>query len=248
VDNVFDELDPSMQQYTEPDRAQPLPPNTFGAFQHEYNAGMVATGMNSMSASPEPSSIASFGSSYPPATTMTSPAQIFSPYSSHSSTPQASISPVVPLVQFQPGEASIQPMAAQNAKPVKRSQNHAEIPAFGASTKRRRSYDIVKRAEMLAEDVTTPELSDEEKLLFKLKRDGNMPWKDISKKFEETFGRPYQVPALQMRYKRLKERLRPWKEEDVRRRFRTACLMPENRGLTCIAGLSTRGGSRLLAE
>jgi len=194
--------------------------------------------MSSMSvsgvAAPEPSSVAGFGSTYPPATTMTSPAQsvsehpfegrvmrgdprIFSPYSSNSPTPQASISPIVPFVQFQQGEASIQPMAAQNAKPLKRSQNHAEIPAFGASAKRRRSYDIVKRAETIAEDVIIPELSEDEKLLIELKRDRNMPWKDISKEFEERLGRPYQVPALQMRYKRLKERLRPWKEEDVRR-------------------------------
>ena len=60
-----------------------------------------------------------------------------------------------------------------------------------------------------------PELSDEEKLLIKLKQEQNMPWKDISKEFGERLGRPYQVPALQMRYKRLKERLRTWSDQDV---------------------------------
>lgn len=60
-------------------------------------------------------------------------------------------------------------------------------------------------------------LSEGEKLLIELKQEQNMPWKDISKEFEERLGRPYQIPALQIRYKRLKKRLRTWTDQDVNR-------------------------------
>lgn len=59
------------------------------------------------------------------------------------------------------------------------------------------------------------DLSDEERLLVQLKQDQNLPWKEIAKEFENKFGRPFQVPALQMRYKRLRERLRRWTNEDI---------------------------------
>ena len=59
------------------------------------------------------------------------------------------------------------------------------------------------------------DLPEEERLLIRLKQDQNLPWKDIAKEFENRFGRPFQVPALQMRYKRLRERLRPWTNEDI---------------------------------
>lgn len=59
------------------------------------------------------------------------------------------------------------------------------------------------------------DLSDEEQLLVQLKQDQNLPWKEIAKEFEDRFGRPFQVPALQMRYKRLRERMRPWTNEDI---------------------------------
>ena len=59
------------------------------------------------------------------------------------------------------------------------------------------------------------DLSDEERLLVQLKQDQNLPWKEIAKEFEDRFGRPFQVPALQMRYKRLRERLRHWTKEDM---------------------------------
>ena len=59
------------------------------------------------------------------------------------------------------------------------------------------------------------ELSDEDQLLLKLKHEENLPWKDIAKEFETRLGRTYQVPALQMRHKRLRERLRTWTEDDV---------------------------------
>lgn len=59
------------------------------------------------------------------------------------------------------------------------------------------------------------DLSEEEQLLVQLKQDQNLPWKEIAKEFEDRLGRSYAVPALQMRYKRLRERMRRWTNEDI---------------------------------
>lgn len=59
------------------------------------------------------------------------------------------------------------------------------------------------------------ELSEEDRLLLRLKEEEHMPWKDIAARFVKDFGRQYQIPALQMRIKRLKERMRQWTEVDV---------------------------------
>ncbi|KAI9773084.1 MAG: hypothetical protein M1840_008205 [Geoglossum simile] len=59
------------------------------------------------------------------------------------------------------------------------------------------------------------ELTEEERLLLRFKDDENLPWKDIALKFQTEIGRSFQVPALQMRYKRLREKLRIWSEFDI---------------------------------
>ena len=59
------------------------------------------------------------------------------------------------------------------------------------------------------------ELNEEETLLLKLKEEENLPWKDIAVRFQTDLGKTYQVPALQMRFKRLRERMRTWTDADV---------------------------------
>ena len=59
------------------------------------------------------------------------------------------------------------------------------------------------------------ELNEEEQLLLKLKEEENLPWKDIAIRFQSDLGKSYQVPALQMRFKRLRERMRTWTDTDV---------------------------------
>jgi hypothetical protein len=61
-----------------------------------------------------------------------------------------------------------------------------------------------------------PELSDEDKLLLKLKDEDAIPWKDIAARFQAELGKTYQIPALQMRLKRLRERLRVWSDTDLK--------------------------------
>ena len=63
------------------------------------------------------------------------------------------------------------------------------------------------------------ELNEEEQLLLKLKEVENLRWKDIAVRFQTDLGKSYQVPALQMRFKRLRERMRTWTETDVSRLF-----------------------------
>ncbi|KAH8813091.1 hypothetical protein F5884DRAFT_671046 [Xylogone sp. PMI_703] len=55
------------------------------------------------------------------------------------------------------------------------------------------------------------EVKREEQILLQLAEEG-LPWKEIAVRFYETTGKNMKVPALQMRLKRLRERLRKWTE------------------------------------
>lgn len=83
-----------------------------------------------------------------------------------------------------------------------------------ASQKRRRSSPL-GNLPVDQRPSTSPYLTEEEQLLLKLKQDERLPWKEIAHRFELAFNRTFQVPALQMRYKRLREKMRTWTEDDV---------------------------------
>lgn len=85
----------------------------------------------------------------------------------------------------------------------------------GRSPQRRRSNSTNQNPQIPGANRVPSELSEEDQLLLKLKHEENLPWKDIAREFETRLGRTYQVPALQMRHKRLRERLRTWTEDDV---------------------------------
>jgi hypothetical protein len=85
----------------------------------------------------------------------------------------------------------------------------------GRSPQRRRSISTNQTLQNPGANRAPIELSEEDQLLLKLKHEENLPWKDIAREFETRLGRTYQVPALQMRHKRLRERLRTWTEDDV---------------------------------
>lgn len=77
--------------------------------------------------------------------------------------------------------------------------------------------ELTKRRRRSESTTSTPlELTEEDKLLLKLKEEESMPWKDIASRFQNDLGKQYQIPALQMRLKRLRERMRVWSEADVR--------------------------------
>lgn len=108
----------------------------------------------------------------------------------------------------QPVPIAPNPSGLQQMRDMKRlrTEDHYDI---GNAAQRRRSASASSVGGRQAE------LSEEEQLLLKLKHEDNLPWKDIAKEFETQLGRSYQVPALQMRFKRLRERMRTWNEEDV---------------------------------
>jgi hypothetical protein len=58
-------------------------------------------------------------------------------------------------------------------------------------------------------------MSPDDELLLQLKDEEGLPWKTIAIKFKEAGRGDFRVPTLQMRYKRLREKLRVWEPEDV---------------------------------
>jgi hypothetical protein len=97
------------------------------------------------------------------------------------------------------------PIGVQRTSIPKRSREDDEL---SEQSKRRKRSD--------SNSTMTMELGDEDKLLIQLKDEESMPWKDIASRFQSDLGKTYQIPALQMRLKRLRERMRVWTEADVR--------------------------------
>ncbi|KAI2480463.1 hypothetical protein Ptr902_08644 [Pyrenophora tritici-repentis] len=89
----------------------------------------------------------------------------------------------------------------------KRFREEEEEPVIEESKRRKRSDSQMS---------TQFELSEEDKLLLQLKEEESMPWKDIAARFQTDLNKTYQIPALQMRLKRLRERMRVWSEQDVK--------------------------------
>ena len=96
------------------------------------------------------------------------------------------------------------PIGLSNMNALKRAREDEEASEYGHKKRKR-----------AASQSGPVELNDEEQLLLRLKEDENLPWKDIAVRFQTDLGKAYQVPALQMRFKRLRERMRTWTESDV---------------------------------
>lgn len=99
-----------------------------------------------------------------------------------------------------------QPLEPPRSSVAKRSREESED----------HSDEIKRRKRSDSNTSTQFELSEEDKLLLQLKEEESMPWKDIAARFQSDLGKSYQIPALQMRLKRLRERMRVWTETDVR--------------------------------
>ncbi|TAQ91574.1 hypothetical protein B7494_g1 [Chlorociboria aeruginascens] len=66
------------------------------------------------------------------------------------------------------------------------------------------------------EIVLSGEISHEEQILIQLADHEQLPWKEVAQRFNELTGKNMKVPALQMRKKRLRERLRIWTDLEER--------------------------------
>jgi hypothetical protein len=93
----------------------------------------------------------------------------------------------------------------QRTSAPKRSRDEDDV---SDQSKRRKRSD--------SNTTSSLELNEEDRLLIRLKDEEGMPWKDIAARFQSDLGKQYQIPALQMRLKRLRERLRKWTDVDVR--------------------------------
>lgn len=130
-----------------------------------------------------------------------------SPYSQ--APPELERGPYIP-VPIAPHPSGVQQIRQAKRLREEVHQQHADL----RSRKRRRSPPL---APPLSEPKppSSPHLTEEEQLLLRLKQEDRLPWKEIANRFEATFNKTYQVPALQMRYKRLREKMRTWTEDDV---------------------------------
>ncbi|MCJ1293168.1 hypothetical protein MMC34_004721 [Xylographa carneopallida] len=97
------------------------------------------------------------------------------------------------------------PIGLRQMNVLKRMREEEEFAADFGQRKRKRAVS----------NAGPVELNEEEQLLLKLKEEENLPWKDIAVRFQTDLGKSYQVPALQMRFKRLRERMRTWTDVDV---------------------------------
>lgn len=89
-----------------------------------------------------------------------------------------------------------------------------------SGNKRRRTTSSATTATTAA---ATPEaLSDDDRFLIHLKETEALPWKDIAARFKDDKNKVWNVAALQMKYKRLRQRFRVWEEQDVHA-LRAAC-------------------------
>lgn len=132
--------------------------------------------------------------------------------------------PLTPVSAFPPILPSQKPNAKSTSASkypsqalIKRGLPDADSQQTTRSPKRRPSavQALIPAPSSVEDAGHTLDLSEEERLLVQLKQDQSMPWKEIAKEFEDKFGKPFQVPALQMRYKRLRERLRNWTNQDI---------------------------------
>lgn len=106
--------------------------------------------------------------------------------------------------QRRPVPIAPDPVGLSNMNALKRAREDEDYSEYGHKKR--------KRAQSQSGPV---ELNEEEQLLLKLKEEENLPWKDIAVRFQSDLGKAYQVPALQMRFKRLRERMRTWTDVDI---------------------------------
>ena len=147
---------------------------------------------------------------------------IFSSGPSGQPTPVTSTFPPAVFQNYPTDEAySVSsPPEIRQPKPTRPYTSIAPNPTGSIAQKRRRDDDEPEVAtngkrRKRTSSVASADLSDDDRFLVQLKEDENLPWKDIAGRFHSDKGKNFQVAALQMRYKRLREKFRVWQDDDV---------------------------------
>ena len=104
-------------------------------------------------------------------------------------------------------QAPLQPISP---RPMTHSSSHGILKPLPSRRKRKPLRDGGDGEIVLSGDMTT-----EEQILMQLTEQQHLPWKDVALRFKEQTGKSMKVPALQMRKKRLIERLRVWTPSEV---------------------------------
>jgi hypothetical protein len=96
-----------------------------------------------------------------------------------------------------------------------RSMTHSSsLEPLGPLPSRRKRKPLRETRD--GEVVLSGEMTTEEQILMQLTEQQNLPWKEVAARFKEQTGKAMKVPALQMRKKRLVERLRVWTPSEVK--------------------------------
>ncbi|KAI4686423.1 uncharacterized protein J4E84_005702 [Alternaria hordeiaustralica] len=64
---------------------------------------------------------------------------------------------------------------------------------------------VALNRDLETEQPVETELNEEDRLLLQLKEEEQLPWKEVAARFHETFGRQYEIPAMQKRRKQLRD-------------------------------------------
>ena len=147
---------------------------------------------------------AAVGQPTPPITS-TFPPSVFHTYPSEEHY-GASTPPEIRQPQPRRPFPSIAPNPSQVAAQKRKREEEEQQETNSSSGKRRKRTSSVASAD----------LSDDDRFLVQLKEEEALPWKDIANRFQSDLGKNFQVAALQMRYKRLREKFRVWEEQDVK--------------------------------
>ncbi|KAI5356660.1 hypothetical protein Slin15195_G021440 [Septoria linicola] len=113
------------------------------------------------------------------------------------------------------------PPEIRQPRPRRAFTSIAPSPLADAGKRKREDVDIDlgvaggKRRKRATSVASQADLSGDDRFLVQLKEDESLAWKDIAARFMNDKGKNFQVAALQMRYKRLREKFRTWEDQDV---------------------------------
>ena len=183
---------PSLRDPTRPKSS----PSTFGPFPDSINWPVTSSGLGIQYTST---------AGQPTPVTSTFPSDMYQPYpvaeryGTYSPPEIRQPQPFRPYTTIAPNPAGI-----ATAKRMRDEDDSADLSSNSNSKKRKRNSSVA-----------SADLSEDDRFLVQLKEDESLPWKEIATRFHTDRGKNFQVAALQMRYKRLREKFRMWDEKDI---------------------------------
>ncbi|KAK4554195.1 hypothetical protein LTR86_008723 [Recurvomyces mirabilis] len=109
-----------------------------------------------------------------------------------------------PSIAPVPSNLSSSSLATIKRSRMAEDEDQTETSSASGSKRRKRTSSVA-----------SADMSEDDRYLVQLKEDEALPWKDIATRFHTDKGKNFQVAALQMRYKRLREKYRMWEEQDL---------------------------------